>query len=95
MGVQSCGNESILISGVLPWATFAISVVTLVFLIRYVRATDVIARQATLQVESLARPAIIVKVADRVDDDPIILNVGNGPAIEIDWKIERHVIPRS
>ena len=68
-------------------ASLTISAVTLVYLIKYVSATDIIARQSVQQVEATFRPAIvaITDPRDGLDGVPKLVNIGKGPAMEIEW----------
>ena len=68
-------------------ASLTISALTLAYLIKYVRATDIIAQQSVQQVEATFRPAIVAFADPRggLDDVPKLVNIGNGPAMEIEW----------
>ena len=68
-------------------ASLAISAVTLAFLVKYVRSTEIIARQSVQQVESTFRPAIVAQAGRAVDDAPSLINIGKGPAIEVEWSV--------
>lgn len=63
-----------------------VSIVTLAFLIKYVRATEIIAKQSTEQVEAAFRPALVAK-GGPIDKPPSLVNVGNGTAVDIGWWI--------
>jgi hypothetical protein len=74
------------VSIVIQLASLAISAVTLAFLIKYVRATEIIAKQSIQQVEATFRPAIVAVEGSRgLDDLPRLVNIGQGPAIEVEW----------
>jgi len=64
-----------------------ISAATLVYLIKYVRATDVIAKQSVQQVEATFRPAIVAVTdpRDGLGGVPKLVNIGKGPAMEVEW----------
>jgi hypothetical protein len=71
----------------IQFASLTISALTLYYLIKYVQATDIIARQSVQQVEAAFRPALVALVPLSVDDSPKIVNIGNGPAMEIEWHL--------
>jgi len=60
----------------------------LVFLIIYVRATKTIATQSVEQTEGQSRPAIVAKPGSTATDAPMLVNIGNGPAIDLKWSIQ-------
>jgi hypothetical protein len=62
-----------------------ISAVTLAYLIKYVGATEIIARQSVRQVEATFRPALVCVPGRTLDDGPTLVNIGRGPAMEIEW----------
>ena len=64
-----------------------VSIVTLVFLIKYVRATETIAKQSREQVEAAFRPALVAVVVGPVNKPPALVNVGTGTAVVIGWSI--------
>jgi hypothetical protein len=70
---------------VIQLAALTISVVTLAFLIKYVRATEIIAKQSVQQVEATFRPAIVAVPGMSLDHPPKLKNIGKGPAIEVEW----------
>lgn len=71
----------------IQFASLTISALTMAYLIKYVRATDIIAKQSVQQVEATFRPAIVAFADPRggLDDVPKLENIGNGPAMEIEW----------
>lgn len=69
-----------------------VSVVTLVFLVSYVRATRRIASASLEQVEASFRPAIAVESGPGgISASPLLKNIGKGPAMEIEWSIPNSV----
>jgi hypothetical protein len=64
--------------------SLVISIATLGFLIKYVRATETIAKQSIEQVEAVFRPALVAQVG-LIDKPPSLVNVGIGTAVDIDW----------
>ena len=58
----------------------------MVFLVKYVRATEVIVRQSVEQVEAAFRPAIVAIVGP-INKPPLLVNVGTGTAVDIGWSI--------
>jgi hypothetical protein len=64
-----------------------ISVVTLAYLIKYVGATEIIARQSVRQVEATFRPALVCVPGRGIDVGPTLVNIGMGPALEIEWHL--------
>ncbi len=62
-----------------------ISAATLGYLIKYVNATNMIASQSIRQVEAAFRPALICVPSRTMNEGPSVLNVGMGPALEIEW----------
>ncbi len=67
--------------------SLAISAATLYFLVKYVQATNVIARQSVQQVEATFRPALVAVAGASTADWPRLVNIGNGPAMEIEWHL--------
>ncbi|MGC2194627.1 MAG: hypothetical protein WA628_08120 [Terriglobales bacterium] len=74
-----------MINDIVALASLAVAVVTLSYLITYVKATKMIAEQSVLQTEAQSRPAVVVKPATSAG--PILVNIGNGPAMELKWSI--------
>jgi hypothetical protein len=69
----------------------AISATTLVYLIKYVRATNKIAQQSIRQVEATFRPAVVCIPGHSVENVPRLRNIGKGPAIDVHWFLdEKH-----
>ena len=68
-------------------AALVISAVTLAYLIKYVGATEIIARQSVRQVEATFRPALVCVPGPSVNDGPTLVNIGMGPAMEIEWHL--------
>ena len=67
------------------WFNDAILLGTGLLVLRYVVATNKLVRTSQQQLESQSRPAIVVKEkGDKVE----LVNIGNGPAIEIEWRFE-------
>lgn len=82
---------------------FLVSVVTLVFLIKYVRATVGIEKAANEQSEGLSKPAVTVycrvpnptveavlkgiSFGEIVGPDLEMVNIGNGPALQLHWSL--------
>jgi hypothetical protein len=64
-----------------------VAAIGLYYLIVYVKATKIIATQSMEQSEATSRPAVVAKGGPSVDDSPILVNIGNGPAIELQWSI--------
>ena len=67
--------------------SFVVSVIGLGYLIIYVKPTKIIATQSMEQSEATSRPAVVAKGGPSVDDSPTLVNIGNGPAIELQWSI--------
>jgi len=57
-----------------------IAVVTLYFLIKYVRYTRVIA-------EATSKPAVIATRSGVVTNPPRLRNIGSGPALDVQWSV--------
>jgi len=53
----------------------------------YLYETRKIRRAAQEQAESASRPAIVVKNSDGTLSAPMLENIGNGPAIEVEWSL--------
>src|SRR5437879_11211910 len=66
-------------------SSLAIGVFTLRYLIVYVKATRVIADQSVLQTEAQSRPAVVVQFGAPPNPSPVLVNIGNGPAIDLKW----------
>jgi len=85
------------------YASFVISVITLIVLIYYAWLTSRIARASNIQSEGLSRPVMTVRtraydldwrivqamgvVAAEVDNDLALINIGNGPALSLRWTV--------
>jgi hypothetical protein len=80
---QACQNGIALLS-------LIVAAIGLRFLVSYVRATRVIAKQSIEQSEATSRPAVVVKGGSSIEAAPILVNIGNGPAIELKWSIPGH-----
>jgi hypothetical protein len=64
-----------------------VSVVGLVFLVKYVGYTRKIAEQTVTQTEASFKPAIIAIGAEGTDAPPSLRNIGKGPALDVEWAI--------
>jgi hypothetical protein len=62
-----------------------VSVATLIYLIKYVHATNTIAAQSIRQAEATFRPALVCVPGRNMDNGPELVNIGKGPALEIEW----------
>jgi hypothetical protein len=71
-----------------------ISAVTLAYLIKYVGATEIIARQSIRQVEATFRPALVCVPGRSLDEVPKLVNIGMGPALEIEWHLSSTIRDR-
>jgi hypothetical protein len=69
-----------------------VATITLIYLVKYVRATETIADQSLNQSEAAFRPAVVVKSGGSVEAPPLLVNIGNGPAIELVWRVPDSVI---
>lgn len=67
--------------------SLTVSVVGLVFLVKYVGYTRKIAEQTVIQTEASFRPAIIAVGAGGTDIPPSLRNIGKGPALDVEWAI--------
>lgn len=65
----------------IPLLSLLVSALGLGFLIKYVKATEIIARQSVEQVEAMARPAIVCV------NGPRLVNLGTGAAFDVDYFI--------
>jgi hypothetical protein len=65
----------------IPLLSLLVSALALGYLIKYVKATEIIARQSVEQVEATARPAIVCV------NGPRLVNLGTGAAFDVDWFI--------
>jgi len=79
-----------LILGILQIVLLAINAV-LVWL--YWRETKRLRLSAEAQVESSSLPAIVAKL-DEASGNPVLFNIGNGPAIELDWSVSDVADPK-
>src|SRR6266481_379532 len=66
-----------------------VAAVVLLYLIIYVKATETIAKQSLEQTEAVFRPAVVVKPGMTAAAGPVLLNIGNGPAMELKWSVAR------
>jgi hypothetical protein len=73
------------IQNLIALGSLVVAIVGLVFLIIYVNATKVIATQSVLQTEAQSQPAVVAKAAPGTSSGPILVNIGNGPAMELKW----------
>jgi hypothetical protein len=73
------------------WVNDAILFGTAVLVLMYVRATNRLVRSSQHQVESLSLPAIAVWEADH--DHLDLINIGNGPAVAIEWRFKDRGTP--
>ena len=64
-----------------------VAAVGLYFLVKYVGYTRAIAQEATRQTETAFKPAIIVLRAANTEAHARLRNVGNGPAMDVEWQI--------
>jgi|ERR1039458_2171185 hypothetical protein len=70
-----------------------VSVVGLVFLVKYVCYTRKIAEQTVTQTEASFKPAIIAIGGEHTNAPLGLRNIGKGPALEVEWAItgtEKH-----
>lgn len=67
------------------WVNDAILLGTGMLVLRYVVATNKLVRASQQQVESQALPAIVVKERGKELE---LVNIGNGPALEIEWRFK-------
>jgi len=65
-------------------ASLAVATIGLLYLIKYVRATESIATQSVNQSEAAFKPAVVVRPGVSVDAPPKLVNIGNGPAMEFE-----------
>jgi hypothetical protein len=68
-------------------ASLVVAIVTLRYLIVYVGATKTIAMQSIEQVEATFRPAIVAIPGASTSGSPMLVNIGNGPALGLEWSI--------
>jgi hypothetical protein len=71
----------------IQFASFAVSVVTLIYLVKYVGYTKKIAEQSMLQTEGSSKPAIIVIHTGTINQPPRLRNIGTGPALDVAWSV--------
>jgi hypothetical protein len=72
------------------WTNDVTLIATGVLVVRYVIATNRLVRTAQLQLESQSRPALAVKErGGKVE----LVNIGNWPAIEIEWRLKDRGTP--
>ena len=64
-----------------------VAALSLFFLVKYVRYTRLISQEATRQTETAFKPAIIAIHGATTDTNGRLRNVGNGPAIDVEWQI--------
>jgi hypothetical protein len=64
-----------------------VAVVGLVYLVRYVNYTKTIAEQSIIQSEAVFKPAVIAVHEGDLTAAPWLRNIGNGPALDVDWEI--------
>jgi hypothetical protein len=64
-----------------------VAAVGLYFLVKYVGYTRAISQEATRQTETAFKPAIIAIHGATTDAHGKLRNVGNGPAMDVEWQI--------
>jgi hypothetical protein len=74
-------------SGCIQLGSLIVAVVGLVYLVRYVAYTKTIAEQAIIQSEAVFKPAIIAVHGGDIKAAPGLRNIGNGPALDVEWEI--------
>ena len=72
------------------WVNDAILLGTGILVLRYVVATNKLVRVAQRQVESQSQPAFVV--AEK-DGKVQLVNIGTGPAIEVEWRFKDRGTP--
>lgn len=69
-------------------AQSAVLVVSAYFVWGYLHETSLIRKAAQRQVEASFRPAIVVTHSGSTETEPKIENIGNGPAMEVSWRLK-------
>jgi len=64
-----------------------VAAIGLYFLVKYVGYTRVISQEATRQTETAFKPAVIAIQGALTDAHGRLRNVGNGPAMDVEWQI--------
>lgn len=72
--------------------SLAVATIGLLYLVKYVRATEMIADQSVNQSEAAFRPAVVLKSGGSIEAPPLLVNIGNGPAMELVWWVPDSVI---
>jgi hypothetical protein len=75
-------HGTLVVQNVILFLAFAVSVVTLVFLIKYVRATKGIEREAGKQSEGLSKPVVALR-CDVPSPSPPPLDAASGVSAEV------------
>jgi hypothetical protein len=78
------------VSNWIALASLIVAIITLCYLIEYVKATKTIARQSVEQVEATFRPAVVVVPGTRESDSPRIVNIGKGIALGVTWSMAKN-----
>jgi hypothetical protein len=90
------------VQNVILFLQFIVSVVALIFLIKYVRSTEGIEKAANEQSEGLSKPVVTIlanamqsdkaffeeMVAETTGQHVQLVNIGTGPAIKLKWSID-------
>jgi hypothetical protein len=76
-----------MIANWLQGGQLVLAVITLIYLVRYVRYTKKIADHTVIQAEATFKPAIIAVQHGIVTTPPQLKNIGKGPALDIQWTL--------
>lgn len=78
-----------MVTGLSSVGQLIVLIVTACFVYRYLKETEKLRLAAQAQVEATFRPAIIAIADGSLDRDPKLENIGNGPAVEVEWFLVR------